>query len=111
MEAQKVLHDFKAVAGAHPFILISTMVLALVFVLLLGGEIAAELWRYNKAVVDDSAALQLREQQAREESVLSTYKLLDADRGVVQIPIERAMELVANERSGRADRLAKGAGR
>lgn len=40
---------------------------------------------------------QLRELRAAEEEALNNYKLLDAENNRYQIPIERAMELVANE--------------
>lgn len=110
MEVKK-LFDLKAVAAAHPFILISSTVLVLIFVLLTGAELANELRTQNRAAVSDSAAQQLREQQAREENVLNTYKLLDSDRGVVQIPIDRAMELVAHERSLKSEQLTRKPGR
>lgn len=35
--------------------------------------------------------------RARENEILSTYGWIDPNRGVVRIPIERAMELVARE--------------
>lgn len=39
----------------------------------------------------------LRELRARENEELTGYKLLDASKGVYRIPIERAMELMADE--------------
>lgn len=39
----------------------------------------------------------LRELHAREDQELGSYKLLDAETGIYQIPIERAMELQAEE--------------
>jgi hypothetical protein len=44
-----------------------------------------------------SPALDLRELQAREHERLSTYGWVDRQAGVVHLPIERAMELVAEE--------------
>jgi len=38
----------------------------------------------------------LRELRAREMEVLNSYKLLDAQKGVYQIPISRAIELMAD---------------
>lgn len=40
---------------------------------------------------------ELRELRARETETLNSYKMLDAQNGVVQIPIERAMKLRAEE--------------
>lgn len=42
----------------------------------------------------------LMELRASEDSILSTYELLDSARGVYRIPIERAMELLAAEAAG-----------
>jgi len=40
---------------------------------------------------------ELREVRAHEIKVLNSYKMLDEQNGVVQIPIERAMKLLAEE--------------
>jgi len=40
---------------------------------------------------------ELRELRAREVETLTSYKMLDEQNGVVQIPIERAMKLLAEE--------------
>jgi len=50
---------------------------------------------YETVLKPESAAL--RDLRAREDEVLNSYKLLDTARGVYQIPIDRAMDLVANE--------------
>lgn len=42
-------------------------------------------------------SVQLRDLRAHEEEVLTTYKLLDADKGIYRIPIDRAMQLIAEE--------------
>ncbi len=39
----------------------------------------------------------LRELRARETEVLGGYKLLDSQQGIYRIPIERAMQLLAEE--------------
>jgi hypothetical protein len=46
----------------------------------------------SKAVAEDLRNLRYNEDQA-----LNSYKILDKDKGVVRIPIRRAMELVAKE--------------
>lgn len=43
----------------------------------------------------ESAAL--RELRAREDEVLNSYRILDAEKGLYRIPISRAMQLVADE--------------
>lgn len=39
----------------------------------------------------------LREQRARDAELLHSYEVIDSTAGVYRIPIERAMELMANE--------------
>jgi len=39
----------------------------------------------------------LREIRSMETEILTNYKLLDKDNGIYQIPIERAMQLIAEE--------------
>jgi hypothetical protein len=50
----------------------------------------------------------LRELRAREEGELNSYAILDAEKGIYRIPIERAMELTAEEayraRTGKSDK-------
>ncbi len=50
---------------------------------------------YKEQLEPQSAAL--RELRAREAETLNSYKLLDSAKGVYQIPIDRAMELMAEE--------------
>ncbi len=42
-------------------------------------------------------SVDLREIHAMETEILTNYKLLDKDKGVYQIPIERAMQLITEE--------------
>lgn len=39
----------------------------------------------------------LRDLRAREDETLNSYSVIDAEKGIYRIPIDRAMELVANE--------------
>lgn len=48
--------------------------------------------------VEDTALMQARAEQAEK---LTGYRWIDRKAGVVAIPIERAMELVAQEQAGR----------
>jgi len=41
--------------------------------------------------------LDLKEFRAGEEAILNTYGWVDPEKGIVRIPVERAMELVAKE--------------
>ena len=50
---------------------------------------------YEAFLRPESAAL--RDLRATEDEALNSYKLLDKDKGIYQIPIERAIELVARE--------------
>ncbi len=48
-------------------------------------------------VVLSKPSAELRELHAQEEKVLENYKVMDADKGIIQIPIDRAMQLLADE--------------
>jgi hypothetical protein len=50
---------------------------------------------YNTTLKPVSA--ELRDIHARETETLNNYKLLDKQKGIYQIPIERAMQLLAEE--------------
>lgn len=46
-------------------------------------------------------SITLQELRAKEDNVLNTYRIIDPSKGIYQIPIDRAMELLADE-AGRA---------
>lgn len=50
-----------------------------------------------KPLLQETPALDLERFRAREDETLSTYGWVDRPNGVVRIPIERAMEIVARE--------------
>lgn len=50
---------------------------------------------YNSVLKPESA--ELRDLRARETEILNSYEIIDEQEGVVQIPIERAMQLLADE--------------
>lgn len=50
-----------------------------------------------KPLLQETPALDLERFRAQEEETLSTYGWVDRQKGVVRIPIERAMEIVARE--------------
>ena len=43
---------------------------------------------------------ELAELRAYEQETLNNYKLLDAEKGIYQIPVQRAMQLLTEEYSG-----------
>ncbi len=50
---------------------------------------------YEMVLSKESA--ELKELRAREEKILNNYELLDYSKGIYQIPIERAMKILADE--------------
>ncbi len=50
---------------------------------------------YQEQLQPESVAL--RELRAREIETLNSYKIIDSTKGIYQIPIERAMQLMARE--------------
>jgi hypothetical protein len=50
---------------------------------------------YESVLKPESTAL--RELRAREEEELNSYAVLDAGKGIYRIPVERAMELMAEQ--------------
>ncbi len=57
--------------------------------------LTSEVETYQTVLSPESTSL--RELRAHEDEVLNSYKLLDPAKGVYQIPINRAMELMADE--------------
>ncbi|KAB2881034.1 hypothetical protein F9K33_02205 [bacterium] len=81
-------------------IMIATVSLLSVVVVLIIG--LAELFtmvtenQIKEAVLKPESA-PLRELRSKEREILNNYKIIDAAKGVYQIPITRAMDLVAEE--------------
>lgn len=50
--------------------------------------------------VVEAVSVQVADQRAQQEQLLSDYRWIDAERGVIGLPIERAMELVVRELGG-----------
>ena len=59
--------------------------------------IANEKMYYNHVLKPEN--IELKELRQKETETLSNYKLLNADKGTVQLPIARAMELLVLEHS------------
>ena len=78
--------------------LVAILVVILVFLMDYFVD-AKEQMVYEVQLQPESVDLQSLEAADKEE--LSTYKILDAERGIYRIPIEQAMELLAKEASGK----------
>jgi hypothetical protein len=50
---------------------------------------------YDAVLSKESA--ELRDIVAKDAEILNNYKVLDADKGIYQIPIDRAMQVMADE--------------
>jgi len=76
----------------------------IVGVILIVASVAflSEYFQYTKdaiiyEVVLSPESKKLRDLRAREDEILNSYGVIDANKGTYRIPIDRAMELVANE--------------
>jgi hypothetical protein len=47
---------------------------------------------------------ELHAYQTQQDEILNSYKILDKDKGLYRVPVERAMELIAQEHRGQAGR-------
>lgn len=59
---------------------------------------------YNRKI-NQSTYTDLQNQRKAEDAVLGGYQYLDKDKGVVRIPVERAMQLMAEEAKGAAPQV------
>jgi hypothetical protein len=48
-------------------------------------------------VVLTPTSTKLRELRSQEDEALTSYKIIDSDKGIYQIPIEQAMKILANQ--------------
>lgn len=91
-------------ANPRKIIIATVSLLAIVVVLIVG---LAELFnmtvdeQVTEAVLKPPS-VQLIDIMTKEHDVLNNYKVIDAAKGVYQIPIARAMELVAEEANSQA---------
>jgi len=86
-------------ANLRPIIIIGvvSIILLIVSVVLVDQLFISTKERLVEEVVLSPESTALREQRAREDEVLGSYRVIDAGKGIYQIPIERAMELLADE--------------
>ena len=74
-----------------------TILVIIIIVLIDIFKIQKENVVYDSVLSQESK--QLVELRAYEHETLNNYKLLDAEKGIYQIPIDRAMQLLAKENS------------
>ena len=86
-------------ANLQPIIIIGvvSIVLLVLSLILIDQYFIATKERLVEEVVLSPQSVALRELRAREDEVLKSYKVIDAAKGVYQIPIDHAMELIVNE--------------
>jgi hypothetical protein len=97
-KAQYIFNYIKAAADHSGFIICATILVIILFSILLINELGGD---FRSMPIIDSAAssatIQLRDLQVREATALNSYKILDEAQGIVQIPVERAMQLIVDE--------------
>lgn len=86
-------------ANPRKIMIVTVVLLVTVVVLIIG---LSELFMMTvdqqvEEVVLKPVSAQLRDIRVKEQEVLNNYKVIDAAKGVYQIPIARAMDLVAEE--------------
>ncbi len=82
------------------YAVLSVLVVAVVLIFLLDYYTAVREEIVYEAVLKPIST-DLRELKAREAEELGSYKLLDKEKGIYQIPIERAMMLMAEDAYGK----------
>jgi hypothetical protein len=94
-EAGYETHD----ADLKPIIIIGlvSLILLVASIILIDQYFIATRERLVNEVVLSPQSIALRELRAREDEVLNSYKIVDSQNGIYRIPIERAMELIADE--------------
>ena len=76
-------------------------VLTVIIVLLLEALVAAEGQAETQRKVIDQPNRELLELEADQSEILDAYRWVDREKGVVAIPVERAMEIVVREESAK----------
>jgi len=72
-------------------------VLIIVMLVIVTNMFFTESEKMVEDVVLKPQSVAIRELRARETEELNSYKLLDPEKGIYQIPIDRAIELMADE--------------
>jgi len=80
---------------------VAIVLLIVVFIVMLRGYFVLN---YEKDVTEEiinNPPQELNEILEKDKKLLSSYSVLDADKGIYQIPIDRAMELVVKDYKSR----------
>jgi len=95
----------------NPFKVIGFSVVGVVFLvvilIILRDYFIAEIEAIYYETTLKPVSAELRDIRAREIDVLNNYKLLDPQKDIYQIPIERAMQLIAEESFARRLQVLK----
>ena len=81
--------------------ILATVLLIVAFVVLLRGYFVIN---YEKSLVEEivnNPSKELMEIVEKDKKLLSNYSIVDAEKGVYQVPIEKAMEIVVQEYKSR----------
>ena len=98
MSEEKASYEKSDVSTRKLFIAATVLVLSIVVIIVaLNSFFLSSKEKQVYESVLKPASVELRELRARENETLTSYKMLDERNGVVQIPIERAMQLLAEE--------------
>jgi len=97
-ESRKAGYDTHE-ANLRPVITIAVISIAIlvVSIILIEQYFIATKERLVEEVVLSPQSVALRELRAREDETLNSYRVVDAQKRIYQIPIDRAMELIAEE--------------
>ena len=77
--------------------IVGTVLLIVVFVVFLRGYFIINYENDVTQEIIDNPPQELMKIKEKDKKMLSSYSVLDADKGVYQIPIEKAMDLVVKE--------------
>lgn len=91
-------YETSDVSTRNLFIASASLIVVIVIIIVVLNEIfvASTEREITESVLRPESA-ELRELRAREIETLNSYKMLDEENGIVQIPIERAMQLMSEE--------------
>ncbi len=99
-------YETSDVPSRNLFIALATLIVVIVVILIALNEIfiASTEREITESVLKPESA-ELRELRAKETETLNSYKMLDEEQGIVQIPITRAMQLMSEEEFQKKMRL------
>ena len=81
--------------------IVSVVLLIVVFIVFLRGYFVLNYERERTEEVINNPSQELKEILDKDNRLLSNYSVLDAEKGIYQIPIDRAMDLVVEDYKSR----------